>query len=56
MTISLRLITEFDGCDDYSRQYLIRFNQLEPTLFPEVNPFTIEQILDDDYLPEYFFC
>jgi len=46
------LITEFDNCYDHGRQYLIRFNQLEPTLFPEVNPFTIEQILDDDYFPE----
>lgn len=46
------LITEFDGCYDHGRQYLIRLNQLEPTLFPEVNPFTIEQILDDDYFPQ----
>jgi hypothetical protein len=46
------LITEFDGYYNRSRQYLLRLNQLEPTLFPEVNPFTIEQILDDDYFPQ----
>lgn len=41
----------FDDCYLKARQYILKRYQLLPTLFPESSPFSLEDVLNPDYLP-----